>query len=806
MRRGLKRVIFGWMLVCLAASARETSAVPGNEAFKLAKLGTIDAAVATAIAEKKLPGGVIWLQQGDTIYHKAYGRRALTPSEETMTEDTIFDAASLTKVIATTPAIMLLADRALLKIDDPVVGYLPEFGPGGKGAITLRHLLTHTSGLAPGLPREEWSGYDEGIRRACLEIPLTTPGAKFVYSDINFIVLGEIIQRVSGKRLADFVQKEIYQPLGMMDTGYLPAPDKGPRIAPTQIDATGRLLRGIVHDPTAQKMGGVAGHAGVFTTAADLARFARMMLNEGDGDGRRLFPAPTVQRMTNIQTSGTVVRRGFGWDIDSAYAGPRGAIFPLGSYGHTGWTGTSLWINPASQTFILFLSNRVHPDGKGEVTGLRRTLGTLAAEATGLSLPPSSPAAVAIGIAAPPVLNGIDVLVRENFARLRGLKVGLITNHTGRDRQRASTIDLLYRAPEVRLLALFSPEHGIRGIADTHVGDGLDEKTGLPIYSLYSETVPRWPGQSEADFDREVMQARQPKPEQMRDLDALVFDLQDIGARFYTYAATLGGALDAAGRARKKIFVLDRVNPISGGHLEGPVQTRHFSFIGYHSLPVRHGMTMGELAQMFNAERLFNADLNVVRCENWRRDDWFDETGLPWANPSPSMRSLNAATLYPGVCLLESTSVSMGRGTDKPFEQAGAPYIDDVRFAEEMNRFRLPGVQFVPVRFTPRVEFFPGPPAALKYRDEECGGVQMIVTDRGRCHPVDIGIVMAQVLLRLYPQQFDIDRMTRLLGDEATLQGIKGGKTLAEIKHGWQAALQRFEARRKTFLLYPLSK
>jgi CubicO group peptidase (beta-lactamase class C family) len=299
-----------------------------------------------------------------------------------MTEDTIFDAASLTKVVATTPAIMLLVERGRVKLDEPVSSYIPEFTGEGKELVTVRELLTHTSGLPPDIEtKTDWHGPAEAIRKACGEKLRTPPGTSFKYSDINFILLGEIVQRVSHTPLAVFVQREIYRPLKMDNTGYLPSPEKLSRIAPTEV-VDGKPWRGVVHDPTARHMGGVAGHAGLFTTTADLARYARMLLNLGELDGVRILKPDTVKLMTSVQTPPAIsAKRGLGWDIDSAYSGPRGEIFPVGSYGHTGWTGGSLWIDPFSKTFVIFLSNRNHPTEAGSVIGLRRKLGTLAAEA-----------------------------------------------------------------------------------------------------------------------------------------------------------------------------------------------------------------------------------------------------------------------------------------------------------------------------------------------------------------------------------------------------------------------------------------
>jgi uncharacterized protein YbbC (DUF1343 family) len=391
------------------------------------------------------------------------------------------------------------------------------------------------------------------------------------------------------------------------------------------------------------------------------------------------------------------------------------------------------------------------------------------------------------------VLNGIDVLVQQQFAPLRGLRVGLITNHTGRDRNGHSTIDLLHGAEGVTLNALFSPEHGIRGALDAKVDDSVDEETGLPVYSLFPAMPKREAGQSFDDYEAMGLEIRKPRPEQLRDLDALVFDIQDIGCRFYTYITTMGNCLDAAGRQGLKFFVLDRVNPINGVTLDGPVMQGQPNFIGYHPIPVRYGMTAGELAWMFNAERGFNADLTVIPVQGWRRELYLDDTDLPWVNPSPNMRSLTEATLYPGIGLLETTALSVGRGTPTPFEILGAPYIDEQRLCAELNSVALPGVRFEPVRFTPEASVFKG---------QECGGVKLLLTDREDCQAVDLGLALAQILHRLYPEQFGVDKFNHLLRHPPTIEAVKANQSLAEIRRSWADDLEQFKARRQQFLLY----
>ena len=405
-----------------AVPAPATPAQPPS-AFYPNKLAEMDATVAQAITDGRLPGGVLWLEHRSAVYRKSYGQRAVIPVPEPMSEDTIFDAASLTKVLATTPAILLLAERGKLQIDAAVTNYIPEFAGDGRERVTLRHLLTHTSGLRSGLSLASgWTGHANAIALACGEKLRPSPGAEFRYSDINFILLGEIVQRVSGQRLDQFVAREIYQPLKMGDTGYLPDPAKRSRIAPTENHKTEGLLRGRVHDPTARRMGGVAGHAGVFTTAADLARYARMLLNGGELDGARVFQPETVRWMTSVQSPANVTaRRGLGWDIDSPYSSARGKHFPPGSYGHTGWTGTSLWIDPASRTFLILLANRNHPNEGASVVELRARIATLAAEAiTDFNFgyaPETLPMRGVIADTSLPqaiVLNGRDVLARQN--------------------------------------------------------------------------------------------------------------------------------------------------------------------------------------------------------------------------------------------------------------------------------------------------------------------------------------------------------------------------------------------------------
>ena len=787
------------------------------------RLAEIDNAVADAISKKQLPGAVVLVaRNGRVAWRKAYGSRAVEPAREPMSPDTIFDVASLTKVVVTATSIMILVERGKVRLSAPVSNYIPELKGEGRERITIEHLLTHRSGYAPDFDlKERWTGYDEAIKRLIKEPLRNPPGARFVYSDIGYIALGEVVRRVSGTTLDLFASENIFIPLGMRDTGFRPLPKLLKRIAPTekrrgQLSYLGdsgedagaegeKWLRGEVHDPTSYRMMGVAGHAGLFSTADDLARYCQMILGGGQYRGVRILGPLTVAEMTRprlVTDSGST--RGLGWDMNTSFSVNRGDLFPLGSFGHTGFTGTSLWIDPATRMFVVFLSNRVHPDGKGDVASLRGRVSSIAAGAVtdiaaatrarlqltryyeavlnGVALFTTSrdqvtaiSGATSNSVQETKVLTGIDVLERDGFKQLAGMKIGLVTNHTGRNREGRSTIDVLSQATGVRLIALFSPEHGIRGLADEKVSDSKDEQTGLPIYSLYGDM-------------------RRPKPEQLKQLDALVFDIQDIGTRFYTYIATLGYVMEEAAKARLPVFVLDRPNPIGGLAVEGPIaDADKLSFTAYHTIPVRHGMTIGELAQLFNQQRQIGCDLRVIKMKGWRRTHWFDATNLTWINPSPNMRSLTQATLYPGIGLLETTNVSVGRGTDTPFEVVGAPWIKGSQLAESLNSRKIPGVRFVPIRFKPASSVFKG---------EDCEGINIIITDRAAFRPLLTGIEIATTLRRLYPEQWKVDSYLRLLVNADTLERVKRGEAAADIVRSWNGRLEEFRRARAKFLLY----
>ncbi len=757
-------------------------------------LAAIQGTVEQAIKDGKCPGAVVLVgHQGNVVYRRAFGRRAIVPESLPMTTDTIFDLASLTKVVATAPAVMQLAEQGKIRLEDSVAEYWPEFKVNGKDAITVAELLTHYSGLRPDLDlRPDWSGYETAMRMIVAEQPIAPPATRWIYSDINYETLGELVRRLSGEPLDVYCAEHIFKPLGMKDTGFRPARELRRRIAPTQYlhRATGKLLWGEVHDPTAYNMGGVAGHAGLFSTADDLAVFVQMLLEGGTLNGERILSPLSVQKMTTPQSpSNKSAIRGLGWDIDSPHSTTRGELFPVGSFGHTGWTGTSIWIDPVSKTYVIILTNRIHPDGRGDVSELRGKIATTVAAALAghattpawegrCSLTGSAELAKSYPVRETrngKVLTGIDVLEAERFAPLRDMRVGLITNHTGMDNEGRRTIDLLYRAPGVRLAALFSPEHGLAGNAEDRVASATEPVTGLPVYSLYGES-------------------ERPTDQMLQGLNALVFDVQDAGARFYTYSTTLGYSMEAAAKKGIAFYVLDRPNPVNGVAVQGPILEEDLrSFVGYFPLPVRHGMTIGELAKMFNQEGKIGAKLRVIKMHGWDRGEWYDETGLTWVNPSPNLRTLAEETLYPGAALVEGSNVSVGRGTDTPFELLGAPWIDAKKFADYLNARKIQGVRFLPVHFSPRQD---------RFSAQVCHGVQIVLVDREALDSPEMGVEIAAALYKLFPNDFEFDKTLRLIGARWVVEGIKAGQDPRRIAYHWQQSLEGFLKIRAKYLLY----
>ncbi len=810
MKPSILSLFVGFVLssfVFTPAATRLPEVKPEDAGLRSEILAFIDPAVEKAIENKQMPGCVVAIgRQNKLAFLKAYGNKQVEPNVVPMDVDTLFDLASVTKPVATATSVMVLVDRGKIDIDEKVAHYIPEFAENGKENITVRQLLTHTAGLIPDNSLDEYNdGVEKAIERFLKIKPVAEPDTKFSYSDVGFQVLGELVHRVSGKDLNRFSHEFVFEPLGMDETTFLPDDALKQRAAPAQ-PRGGGWMQGEVHDPRAYKMGGIAGHAGLFSTARDLAVYADMMLGFGKsefaqrmpvvttcgyvvpssiapGPPRRILKEETVRRMIAgepVPKWNPVGIRGLGWDKRTGFSSNRGWNMSPQAFGHGGFTGTGIWIDPGHDLFVIFLSNRVHPDGSGSVNPLIGKIGTIAVDAIDRSPePPKNKTAKVLESKTENrsdcVLTGIDVLRRDDFAILKGKKVGLISNHTGLDAEGISTPMLLKNAEGVELVCLFSPEHGFSGAADEEgLKDQKDPATGLTVYSLYGET-------------------RRPTPKMLEGIDVLVFDIMDIGARFYTYTTTMGMAMQAAAENHVAFLVLDRPNPIGGVQVEGGrLDPGSETFIAFHPIAIRHGMTLGELSLMFNDEQALGLDLTVVPAEGWDRKAYFEQTRIPWINPSPNMKTVDGAVIYHGLGMIEFTNLSVGRGTEIPFEIVGAPWIDGEKLAAVLNAKNLAGVRFEPTEFTPGVR---------QYANELCKGVKIRVENRETFEPVLFGLTLMEILIKEYRDQWERKNLNTLLLHREAVQRLESGRPATEIDAMWKSERNDFLKRRQRYLI-----
>lgn len=781
-----------WLQAGILTLGALVQAGDGGEPTPLA--AAVRARVELAIAAGELPGavvvaGVVEGADERRLVLEVVGRRALEPEPEALDADTLFDLASLTKPLATASAVALLAERGALSLDEPVATYLPAFAAAGKQRVTVRDLLLHRGGLAPADGLENYrAGPDPALERILADAPRGEPGTSFAYSDLGYIVLGELVRAVDGRDLDAFWRAEFAAPLGLVRAGFRPAPELHPRCAPTErTTPEGPFLRGVVHDPRARALGGVAGHAGLFAAAEDVARWCRMVLGGGVLDGRRVLARSTVHEML----APTWLPDGSGgrtlaFDVDTPYASARGRRFPRGrSLGHTGFTGTSLWLDPGSGAYLVILASRVHPAGEGRVLELRRDLATLVAEAVlgprGAEIAPppgAAPASRAPGPAEAPrasVRCGVDVLVEEGFARLCGRRVALLTNRTGVDRAGRRTIDLLHAAPGVELVRILSPEHGLAADLEGEVGHGRDPATGLAVFSLYGAT-------------------RRPTDAMLAGLDDVLFDVQDAGVRIYTYATTLGYLMEECGRRGVRVVVLDRPDPLGGLVVDGPrADPDRLAFISYRPIPFVHGLTVGELARLFRGRYGVACELDVVPLAGWSRGMLFEDTDLEWIAPSPNLRTPTQALLYSALGLLEAANLSVGRGTDAPFERLGAPWIDGELLAAALEGAGLPGVRFAPLAFTPSDAVFAG---------QRCSGVALTLTDPRAFEGPRTGFTIAWWLERLFAADLEVARLLDRARSYGAWRALRLASDPASIPAVWAQDVASFHAERAPYLLY----
>ncbi len=738
-----------------AARAQVEREKPRSEAAEALHDG-VQFLVERAIRRRELPGCVIAVGNHEGLeYIEAFGERTLG---EPMTVDTRFDLASLTKPVATATSLMALADRGLLDVNAQVSKYLEEFALPDKRAITVRELLTHTSGLRKVSALVDFElGREHALRTIAGARLVTARGHHFGYSDLGFIVLGELVAKLSGTTLDAYARQAIFAPLGMHDTLYLPPREEAMRSAPTE-ERDGQIIRGVVDDPRAYRLGGVAGHAGLFSTARDLSRFAQMLLRGGELDGTRVLSSATVQRFVAPQRAGEATRS-LGWDMVSSYALGKGRTMSARSFGHGGYTGTSLWVDPENDVYVVLLSNRVHSGPSGDIHPLASAVSDLAVamhKRTGAEL-----------------RTGIDVLEAEGFARLRGRHVAVLTHGAARDLGGVRSLDRLLYAPDVYVHAVLVPEHGLNADREGHLQNG---KVGIvPLYSLFGKK-------------------RKPDETMLKGVNTLVIDLVDVGARFYTYMSTVLASLEAASELGIEVVLLDRPNPIDGVHVEGPISEPAFeSFVNYHPLPLRHGMTAGELARWLAAERKLPVTLHVVKAEHWQRDAWAGDTSLTWVPPSPNLRTREQAMLYPAVGLVEGTNLSVGRGGERAFTVVGAPFIDGVALAAELTRAELPGLTVEATSFRAKI----GPHAG-----QRVNGVSFTLTDAHTFSASRTGLTLISALARLYPEAWDRSRLDKMVAHAGTMAQLAAHRSPAEIVETWRPELEAFMASRKRALLY----
>ncbi|MBK8995061.1 MAG: DUF1343 domain-containing protein [Myxococcales bacterium] len=702
----------------------------------------IEREIDRAIERGEMPGAmVIAGNRAGVFFRRAFGLHSVEPRRP-LGEDAVFDLASVTKAVATATGLAALVEDGRVRYDDLVAKHLPAFAAEDKRRITLRHLLTHTSGL-PAVNAVPLSRL-EGIATTPL---LDEPGARYRYSDLGFIVLGEVVARAAGEPLERFVARRLFEPLGLSDTEFRPAP--GPRLVPTAREGAD-FLTGTVHDPRARALGGVAGHAGLFSSADDLGRLARCLLASGSLDGRRVLREGTVRDMTRaLEVPGA--RVALGWDSPDE---PAAAAFSAQSFGHEGFTGTSLWIDPVRDRFVVFLSSRLHPDGKGRVAPTAQAIRTLVAHA---EPEPDQPR----------VELGIDRLAREGFARLRGRRVALLTHAPARDASGRRALDLLASAPGLSLVRVVTPEHGLSASEEGAVPDGRDARTGLPVLSSYGAGASSraWAG-----------------------VDTVVVDLVDAGARFYTYVATLLEALESG----RRVVVLDRPNPSGGLRVAGPVSRGvPRSLVDPHPLPVMHGMTLGELARFMAHERRLAVGPEVVPLGGWRREMRFEDTGLPWFDPSPNLRSPRAALLYPGVALFEFTNLSVGRGTATPFELVGAPWLDARAVIQSVGP--MAGVRLEARDFTPET-----PP----FRGQVCQGIRFSIHDPAELSPLTLAFALARALRAVHPTEWRYEGVGVLLRNDAAERALAAGARPEAVEASFALDLEELAVRRRQWLLY----
>lgn len=745
----------------------------------------IEQAVLDAVDQGHTPGAAVAIGSSEHLWFSAaYGDLERGQGARRVSHQTIYDLSSLTKPLVTAFALAQLVEQKKVSYDDPVAKHLPCFASGAdsadKSSVTVAHLLLHTSGLPPVIAKSAYEGKsrEAALNTICRAKLTARPGGVFRYSDIGYVILGALVEKLSGEPLERYFRSHIATPLGLETTRFGPLPKEliDACVAPTEYTEhrgdTRALICGQTHDPVAWRLGGVAGNAGLFSTAPDLSRYAQTLLRMARGTAgpdAPLSKAGFAAMITPRLVPGG--RRNYGWDVETGYSKQRAEGFSDQAFGHSGFAGTSLWLDPVHDLFVLFLSNRVYPDGKGEVRPLQRRIAELALEARSRVFREDDRG----------VLAGIDVLESQDFALLAGSRVGLITNNAARTRDGRRTIDALVAAG-VSLVRLFSPEHGLSAQREGKIADTVDARSGTPVVSLFGEN-------------------KQPRSDAFANLDVVLFDLQDVGVRFYTYQATMRRAMEAAAQQGVRFVVLDRPNPLGAARVLGPTLDAHNqgTFINHYPLPLAHGMTMGELSKLFSQELKLTGSFDTVPLQGWSRTMTFTETQLPWFAPSPNLPDVATVQLYPAVALVEGTAVSVGRGTEVPFQVIGAPTFDARAFIATFDEAKLSGIRLDVTRFTP---------GSGRHRKRRCDGVRLHVEDTTAIDIRRLGYALVVALARTQPH-VDPQRIEKMIGDQVVSKLLLERATDLSVADVIEQAIRKsddglsvFRTQRKSALLY----
>jgi uncharacterized protein YbbC (DUF1343 family)/CubicO group peptidase (beta-lactamase class C family) len=714
-------------------------------------------ALAEAVRRSGAPGAVGCLgHREDVVFLGAAGLRQRVPQPAPAQVDTPYDLASLTKVVATTTAVLRLVQEGKLKLEQPIADFVQLSGMRG---ITVRHLLSHTSGLPAheALYREVHSFAEMIARIPALERD-APPGTRRRYSDFGFMLLAHIVASVSGEAFDVHCARTIFQPLGMADTAFNPAPAIAQRAAATEQCAwRGRLLVGEVHDENASAMGGVSGHAGLFSTAPDLVKFCTALL------GGQLLNEATLDLMLRPVLLNGYRWQGLGWKLDGWMRSNEGYLPSRQSFGHTGWTGTSLWLDRDTRRYAILLSNTCHPTrGARDNQSLRQVFHVPVSRRW-----------------YPQRCNtqtGLDQLAVDAFDALRGKRVGLLTNTGAVDAGGRGVVEVL-REGGVNLRRLFSPEHGLRGQAEAGA-EVASEAGALPVTSLY--------GQQTA-----------PTPEELAGVDVFVIDLPDVGARYYTYAATMLDCMRACAAARVPVVVLDRPNPLGGEVMEGPVAQVFGKNVCVAPVPVRHGMTLGEFALFLHRTLpdVGGVAPSVIAVDNWPRELMAYSAGLPWRAPSPNIPDMDTALLYVGNCLFEGVNLNEGRGTPWPFQVCGAPWLGAARVLAALDRRYALGVTVEATRYVPAP--IAGRAAKPAYNGETCEGLRFTLYDRDAARPFMLAVAVLRAVMEVHGEALVfVPFFDTLAGGPWLREQLQAGARLDGIADVCAAQCREFHAKR----------